>query len=84
MWLFMSVLIWALFYLPNMSRLNFLLYGYPKLLDNNSSELPVKLIELPILNSYEFPVIARISFLLHGSHENPVKWLERVLPTYVP
>ena len=67
-----------------MACLNFLLYGYPELLDNSSSELPIKLNELPVLNSYEFPVIARISFFLHGSLEHSVIWLERVLPDYVP
>ena len=74
----------ALHELLDMARLNFLIYGYLELSDNSSSELPVKLNELPILNSYEFHVIARISFLLHGSHEHPVIWLERVLPDYVP
>ena len=46
----------AIHVLLDMARLNFLLYGYSELPDNNSSELPVKLNELIILNSYEFPV----------------------------
>ncbi|KAA3480547.1 reverse transcriptase [Gossypium australe] len=67
----------ALYELPDMARLTILLYGYPELPDNSFSKLPVKINELPVLNSYEFPVIARISLVLHGSHEHLVIWIGR-------
>ncbi|KAA3466127.1 Chaperone surA [Gossypium australe] len=55
-----------------MARLNFLLYCYPKLPDNNSSKLPVKLDKLPALNSYKFPCSKALKGLNGSKHHHTI------------